>query len=48
MKGLDAAAIYVDEETGAEYSGQGLESIGLPVPLRFGEYNAYQIHLVRK
>ena len=48
VKGLDAAAIYVDEETGAEYSGQGLDQIGLPVPLKFGEYNAYQIHLVRK
>ena len=48
VKGLDAAATYVDEETGAEYSGQGLDQIGLPVPLKFGEYNAYQIHLVRK
>ena len=48
VKGLDADATYVDEETGAEYSGQGLDQIGLPVPLKFGEYNAYQIHLVRK
>ena len=48
VKGLDVDATYVDEETGAEYSGQGLEQIGLPVPLKFGEYNAYQIHLVRK
>lgn len=48
VKGLDVDATYVDEETGAEYSGQGLDQIGLPVPLKFGEYNAYQIHLVRK
>lgn len=48
VKGLDADATYVDEATGAEYSGQGLDQIGLPVPLKFGEYNAYQIHLVRK
>ena len=48
VKGLDADATYVDEATGAEYSGQGLDQIGLPVPLKFGEYNAYQIHLTRK
>lgn len=48
VKGLDAAATYIDEKTGKEYSGQGLDMIGIPVSMDPGEYNAYQIHLVKR
>lgn len=48
VKGLDQMATYEDKATGAHYSGQGLASVGLPVKLKPGEYNSYQMHLIRK
>ncbi len=45
-RGLQSDAIYVDE-SGKRYSGAALMAMGFPVPRESGEYNAWQIHLVR-
>lgn len=47
LKGLDPAAMYRDEETGNVYPGAGLMNAGIPVPKMDGEYQAWQVHLVR-
>lgn len=47
LKGLDREAVYQDRETGRIYSGAGLTGAGLPVPAATGEYQAWQIHLIR-
>jgi len=48
MQGFDAEEVYKDEFTGKEYSGAALMHAGWPIPNIPGEYNAFQLHLVRK
>ena len=47
LKGLDKKAMYRDEETGRIYPGAGLICGGIPVPASEGEYQAWQMHLVK-
>lgn len=48
MQGLEAEAIYIEEYSGKEYSGAALMYAGWPIPNIPGEYNAFNLHLVRK
>lgn len=48
LKGIDEDAIYVEQETGKEYSGSALLNAGLPLPRPNAEYLAMQMHFVRK
>ncbi len=43
LDGLDETKEYRDTESGSVYSGAALMSCGLPVTLRLGDYQAYQI-----
>lgn len=43
LDGLAQDGIYRDCESGKTYAGDALMSYGLPVPLRSGDYQAYQI-----
>lgn len=45
--GLDEDAWYKEENGERVYSGSALMEAGLPMPVKMGEYLAYQIHLVR-
>lgn len=47
LNGLTPDARYRDEATGQVYPGAGLMQAGIPVPAADGEYQAWQIHLVR-
>ncbi len=46
--GLDPDKQYRDQDTGKVYSGAALMYAGLPVPLKMGEYLAYQIYLTEE
>ena len=43
LDGLDAARKYRDSVTGKVYAGEALMAYGLPIPLKLGDYQAYQI-----
>ena len=45
LKGLLEQAVYEDVKTGKQYYGSALMQAGLPLPIRLGEYPAYQIEL---
>lgn len=45
LKGLKPEGIYEDAESRRRYSGAALMNAGLPMPLRMGEYPAYQMEL---
>ena len=45
MKGLRAGQFYKDSRTGKIYPAEALMEVGIPMPLEFGEYKAYQIYL---
>ena len=45
MKGLCAGQFYKDSNTGKIYPAEALMEVGIPMPLEFGEYKAYQIYL---
>ncbi len=45
-RGLQSDATYADE-AGRHYCGAALMAMGFPVPRESGEYNAWQVHLVR-
>ena len=47
LKGLDKKAMYRDEDTGRIYPGAGLICGGISVPASEGEYQAWQMHLVK-
>lgn len=47
LKGLDAGALYQDEETEKIYPGAALMSEGILVPFTADEYQAWQTHLIR-
>ena len=48
LKGIDANAVYVEQESGKEYAGSALLNAGLPLPRPNAEYLAMQMHFVRK
>lgn len=41
--GLDGNLKYKDSASGKIYAGEALMAYGLPIPLRFGDYQAYQV-----
>ena len=45
LKGLRAGQFYKDSRTGKIYPAEALMEVGIPMPLEFGEYKAYQIYL---
>lgn len=45
LRGLNKEAFYIDDSTGAVYSGAALMEAGLPLPFPKAEYEAYQIAL---
>ena len=45
LQGLDADAMYQEEESGRVFSGSALMEAGIPIPARFREYPAYQMYL---
>ena len=45
LKGLKSGAFYKDEATGKLYPADALMEAGYPLPVEFGAFNAYQIHL---
>ncbi len=45
LQGLDPKAVYRDMETGAEYSGDALLYIGLPMEFSPGDFQARQVEL---
>lgn len=48
LRGLDAASVYRDTESGKCYYGADLMEAGLPMPVEQKEYPAYQIELIRE
>ncbi len=48
LKGLDAASVYRDAESGRRYFGADLMAAGLPMPVEQKEYPAYQIELIKE
>lgn len=48
LKGLDPKAVYREETTGRRYFGSGLMAGGIPVPQLGGEYQSWQLHLIRE
>ena len=48
LKGLDGNAVYKDEESGLCYQGAALMEAGIPVISSLGEYNSYQVALIKK
>ena len=48
MRGLESQAVYRDTENGRRYFGADLMQAGLPMPVEFKEYPAYQIELIRE
>lgn len=47
IKGLESGAFYEDEKTGKKYPADALMEAGYPLPVEFGSFNAYQIHLTK-
>ena len=47
-KGLDAAKVYTCRETGESFTGTQLMHIGMPIPIIFAEYVAFQYHFDAK
>lgn len=45
LRGLRKDSIYEDRESGKRYAGDALLEAGLPMPVRPGEYLAYQMEL---
>ena len=45
LQGLKCSAIYRDTETGKSYNGAALMEAGIPMPVKMGEFKAYQMHL---
>ena len=46
LKGLRWDAIYEDSVTGKKYYGSALMEAGIPLPVRQGEYLAYQMEFL--
>ena len=48
LKGLKRDAVYEETATGKTYYGSALMEAGLPMPVRQGEYLAYQMEFVER
>ena len=44
LKGLVSGRSYQDQESGNIYDADALMEVGIPLPLRVGEYQAYQYY----
>lgn len=47
LMGLQSGEMYKDEKSGKIYPADALMESGYPIPGEIGDYNAYQIHLVK-
>jgi alpha-galactosidase len=45
LKGLKPGTFYQDTKTGKRYPSDALMETGVPLPVEFGDYQAYQFHL---
>lgn len=48
LKGLESGKVYQDQESGKVYPADALMQVGIPLPVEPGEYQAYQIHFIRR
>ena len=46
LKGLESDAVYIEENTGRQYTGAALMNAGIPLPFAVKEYEAYQLSLI--
>ena len=44
LKGLNSGCMYRDQVSGRLYSADALMEAGIPLPVAFGEYDAYQMY----
>ena len=44
LKGLPANSMYREQESGKVYASDALMEAGIPLPIRMGEYHAYQMY----
>lgn len=44
FKGLESGRFYQEQESGCIYGADALMEVGLPLPLKCGEYQAYQYY----
>lgn len=47
LKGLKENCLYQEQESGKIYSSDALMEMGIPIPARMGEYQAYQMYFVK-
>ena len=47
LKGLESDAVYIEENTGRQYTGAALMNAGIPLPFAVKEYEAYQFSFIR-
>ena len=47
LKGLESDAVYIEENTGRQYTGAALMNVGIPLPFAVKEYEAYQFSFIR-
>ena len=47
LKGLEPDAVYIEEDTGMQYTGAALMNSGIPLPFATKEYEAYQFSFIR-
>lgn len=47
LKGLEFDAVYIEENTGRQYTGAALMNVGIPLPFAVKEYEAYQFSFIR-
>ena len=47
LKGLESDAVYIEENTGRQYTGAALMNAGIPLPFATKEYEAYQFSFIR-
>ena len=44
LKGLKSGRLYQDQKSGKVYSADALMEVGVPLPLKLGEYQTYQYY----
>lgn len=47
LKGLREGCMYQEEASQKVYPANALMESGIPLPVEFGEYHAYQMHFIR-
>lgn len=48
LKGLEEGCMYREEKSGKVYAADALMESGIPLPVEFGEYQAYQMYFVKE